>query len=111
MAFSEEGLPGGARYYVDLLRDRLLHALKQAFGNHQAWERVEAAYAAGDYAAAADFVLKELVTDVKVPSPARFQSFARRIPVRVDNSGSPQRESIGKSGKKVSAVRTYSVKL
>lgn len=85
--------PGGARYYVDLLRDRLLNALKQAFGNHRAWERVEAVYAAGNYAVAADLVLKELAPNTQVIPPARFESFAYRIPIHIDNTGGPQREN------------------
>lgn len=85
--------PAGARYYSDLLRDRLLGRLQQAFGREPAWEDVEAAYAEGNYAAAAAVVLRRLAAGKRVASPARFRSFARRIPIRVDNRGGPPREA------------------
>jgi len=84
--------PAGARYYMDLLRDRLLHALKQQFGGHQAWDRGEAAYAAGNYAAAAGLVTKELAPDKQIASAAKFQSFTHRLPISIDNAGGPQRD-------------------
>ncbi len=86
--------PAGARYYVDLLRDRLLHALKQEYAKQQAWGRVEAAYAAGNYAAAADVVTKVLAPDAQVVPPARFQSFTDRIPIRIDNTGGKEQDHL-----------------
>jgi uncharacterized protein DUF4861 len=79
--------PGGARHYVDLVRDRLLLKLRQEFGGRPAWRRVEAAYSSGDFAAAAELVLGELVPDAAAVSPLAFEGFTRRIPIRIDNSG------------------------
>ncbi len=86
--------PAGARYYVDFIRDRLLYALKREFGKHQAWDGVEAVYAAGNYADAAALVLKNLAPDAKVVLPARFESFTNRIPICIDNTGGPQRDHL-----------------
>ncbi len=85
--------PAGARYYVDLVRDRLLHALKQEFGQHASWQEVEAAYAGGAYATSAEVVLAKLVPDAKPVAPERFLSFTHRVPVSIDNSGGLQREN------------------
>ena len=80
--------PGGARHYVDLVRDRLLLKLRQQFGGRPAWNRVETAYSSGDFAAAAQLVLDQLVSDARaVSSPAGFKDFTRRVPIRIDNSG------------------------
>jgi len=82
--------PAGARFYVDLLRDRLLGSLKKNFGQHAQWDRIERHYAEGNYRAAAGMVARELST-----TPARsdkvFRSFTRRIEIRVDNSGRKKR--------------------
>lgn len=85
--------PAGARYYVDLLRDRLLGGLKRKFGRHPAWREVEAAYAAGNYAAAAELVLTKLAPDARVGSPARFQGFTHRLPICLDNRHGPRRDN------------------
>ena len=79
--------PGGARHYVDLVRDRLLLRLRQEFGSRAGWSRVEAAYASGDFAASAELVLGELAPDAEAESPAAFKDFTRRMPIRIDNSG------------------------
>jgi len=85
--------PAGARLYVDLVRDRMLHALKGAFGTHAVWPRVEAAYSAGDYAAAGGLVFGNLAPPAGVGPPTRFAGLHRRIAVRIDNTGGPRREA------------------
>jgi len=82
--------PAGARFYVDFVRDRLLLALKNKFGTHDAWNELEKTYASGDYAAAADIVTRALA-DRPIPSGASFRAFSHRIPVRIDNTGHPRR--------------------
>ncbi len=84
--------PAGARYYVDLVRDRLFGKLKERLGKHPAWPKVESAYAAGDYAKAAELVLARLAPGAKVAPAARFRSFTRWIPVSIDNTGGPWRD-------------------
>jgi len=84
--------PAGARLYVDLLRDRLLVDLKQAFGGHAAWGKVESLYAAGDYVGAAQVVTKELAAGAKMPGPREFGPFTHRVPLTFDNAGRPQRD-------------------
>jgi len=85
--------PAGARYYLDLLRDRLLAKLKQEYGDHEAWQQVEAAYAAGDYAGSAKLLLTRVAPGVKIAPAERFQSFTRRIPVRIQNPSKLPREN------------------
>jgi len=84
--------PAGARYYVDLIRDQLLGALKRKFGKHPAWGQLETTYAAGNYAAAAELVLGRLGPAAKLAAAEKFESFTRRLPIRIDNRGGPQRD-------------------
>ncbi len=84
--------PAGARLYVDLLRDRLLIALRKGFGSHPACAKMEAAYAAGDYRTAAGIVTKELAPTAKPVDPRRFDAFTRRIPLTFVNAARPQRD-------------------
>ncbi len=67
------GTPGGTRYYMDLIRDRLFIELRRAEGDRAGWGRIEAAYAAGDYALAARLI---------GPSPERAPA---GLPLRVTN--------------------------
>ncbi len=84
--------PAGARYYVDLLRDRLLWRLRQHHGKHAAWDRLEKLYAAGDYSAAAEIMEKELVREPARPVVA-FKDFSKRVAIRLDNTGcGPRRD-------------------
>ena len=84
--------PGGARYYMDLVRDRLFHRLSQAHGGDAAWAKVEQAYASGDLATAAD-ALAEMRLGVEIPvAAASYGSFTKRLGVHVDNSGHAPRE-------------------
>jgi hypothetical protein len=85
--------PGGARYYVDLLRDRLFHGLHQRFSKHEAWKGIETAYAEGKYADAAGLVLTRLAPDARVAPAARFQGFTRRLPVSIHNPSRWPREN------------------
>ncbi|MFH1266486.1 MAG: DUF4861 family protein, partial [Planctomycetota bacterium] len=84
--------PAGARYYLDLLRDRLLGKLKQSFGQHADWEKVETTYASGDYAGAAELLLGRLAPDAQVAPPERFRSFTRRLAIRLKSPGDQPRE-------------------
>lgn len=88
--------PAGARFYVDLVRDRLLLALKRDFGCDPRWDELEQAYAAGDYQKAASRVTglaprPEEIAKSAMPGAAgvavRFGPLAGRIPVRIDNAG------------------------
>jgi len=45
--------PAGARFYVELVRDRLYVAAKAALGEKSGWDSVEQAYVAGNYGDAA----------------------------------------------------------
>ena len=84
--------PGGARYYTDLVRDRLFVVLKQQFEDWQEWHRVEDPYAEGDIESATD-VLKSLVDDkTRAVESTQFAAFSKRIPITVDNTGQPERE-------------------
>ncbi len=65
--------PGGARFYMDLIRDRLFVDLRNRRGGGAGWRRIEAAYAAGDYALAARLVGLP-------PRPA-----AKGVPVHISN--------------------------
>ncbi|MBN1492388.1 MAG: DUF4861 family protein [Phycisphaerae bacterium] len=85
--------PAGARFYMDLVRDRLLLSLKKTCGDTPVWERIETLYAGGDYAAAAKVVREELASRAAMPNPAAFRSFTRRIPLRLDNRGGAQRDA------------------
>ena len=84
--------PAGARYYMDILRDRLLYALKRSFGRQSSWQRIETMYAGGKYGDAAELVLKELARNAERVSPAGFRSFTNRLAVRIDNAGGKQRD-------------------
>jgi len=48
-----QGTPAGARFYLELARDRLYMHLRAAMGEDAAWAGVEHAYLDGDYAGAA----------------------------------------------------------
>jgi hypothetical protein len=50
--------PAGARFYVELVRDRLFVAAKAALGVKQGWDKVEHAYIAGKYNDAATELTK-----------------------------------------------------
>ena len=87
----------GARFYVDLARDHLFHALKQAYTGHARWRELEAHYAAGRYGAAAK-VAVAVRAEAPAKSPLRFGAFTRRIPIRVDDIDPPAGKEIGSSG-------------
>ena len=83
--------PAGARYALDLVRDRLFLALSRKFGTHARWHEVAAAYEAGAYRAAAELV-REQFTGAAAPAAARYRSFTRRIPLPIDNRSKAQRD-------------------
>ena len=92
--------PAGARFYVDLVRDRVLFELKRDFGQSPHWSKLEQAYAAGDYRQAASLIAglapkPEEIAKSAMPGAAstaiRFGPYAARIPVLIDNTGGPPR--------------------
>jgi hypothetical protein len=84
--------PGGARYYLDLVRDRLFAALKERHRATQDWQEFETAYASGDIGAATK-VMQRHVGEVEYAAAAtRFAAFSKRVPIAVDNTGQSERE-------------------
>jgi len=82
--------PAGARYYLDLIRDRLFVSLQQRLGSHGRWTEVAEAYGQGAYKRAA----RRLAgiaglpwPPVSEPRPLRVQgrTYRKRIPVHVRN--------------------------
>ncbi len=84
--------PGGARFYLDLVRDRLFLALHKRFGDTDKWRKVEGAYQAGNYRAAATN-LTGLGLAPSNQSTAAFKSYRRRISITLDNRQMPQRDN------------------
>lgn len=82
---------GGARFYLDLIRDRAFAALKGRYGNRAAWAKLEAGYTAGDHALAADLLLATLAGGAPVADTRPFGAFTRRVALRLDNAESPTR--------------------
>lgn len=78
--------PAGQRFYVDLIRDRAMVALKKKLGQHELWGDLERRYSLGEYAAAAELI-KSIVPAAGMPDVAMFGSFSRRLELRLDNSG------------------------
>ena len=82
---------GGARFYMDLIRDRAFAALKGKYGTQAAWAAMEASYAAGDYAIAADQVLDTLASGARTADIRQFGAFTRRVTLELGNAESPAR--------------------
>ncbi len=84
--------PGGARYYLDLVRDRLFAALKERYRNSERWQPFESAYASGDI----DGATKSLRNAIAVPNspvdPTSYADFTKRIPIVIDNAGQSERQ-------------------
>lgn len=78
--------PAGALFYVNLVRDRLMAAMKKQFGTAASWDKFEKVYASGDYQAACYVMTHELTKSRAAPEKA-FGAFARRVPIRIDNRG------------------------
>jgi len=85
--------PAGARYYVDLLRDRLFYRLKQAFGREKVWPHIEKEYARGRYREAARLLGRNLPIEVRPRPPESFRWYTRRLSIKIDNKGGPRREN------------------
>lgn len=81
---------GGARLYVELVRDRLLGRLKERFGGHTRWERFESLYAQGDYRSATGLLTQE-IAPIKAPSGVAFKDYTRRIPLQISNTSQDRR--------------------
>lgn len=83
---------GGARYYLDLIRDRAFAAMKGKFGAQAGWEAVEARYAAGDYSMAAAMMLEELAPGIKPAGARIYGTYTHRVAIHLDNSKSAARQ-------------------
>jgi hypothetical protein len=81
-----QNTPAGARFYTDLVRDRLFVHLESQYGQQLAWVGVSAAYLNGQYAEAAQ-ALGELVDvvpktgDAPYPLTIKGRTYTKRIAV------------------------------
>lgn len=82
--------PAGARYYLNLLSDRLFFALSKQYAQTAWFPAVEAQYAAGDLAEAARGVAAQVAEKDRV-DPRRYASYTDRLAIQIDNSGGPER--------------------
>ncbi|MDM8005283.1 MAG: DUF4861 family protein [Phycisphaerae bacterium] len=78
--------PAGARFYADLVRDRLLWSLKQRYGEKEAWKAIESAYGVGNLRTATQYVPRE-DKDAVTARVNGLGGFAKRISIRMSNSG------------------------
>ncbi len=84
--------PAGARFYLDLIRDRLFWTLKKKFATNEKWNKVEGAYQAGEYGAAATNLAGLGVASTGIKTAA-FRTYRKRIPILLDNRGLPERDA------------------
>jgi len=82
--------PAGARFYIDLVRDRLLNELKTHYASHEKWSEIEGYYSKGDYRQAAELVTRNLSTMLTSVDKG-FRSFDRQLEICVDNTGRGKR--------------------
>ena len=85
--------PAGARYYTDIIRDRLLYDLKQKLGNGDEWKRINDVYATGNYAKAAQ-VLSKTAAGAKTVHTKAFADFTHRIALTITNPLNEPRENV-----------------
>ena len=78
--------PAGARFYVDLIRDRLFLELSRKFIDHPNWKNVASQYQHGNYATAG-LLIEKLHSTADDKLRIAFRSFTRRIPLQVANPG------------------------
>lgn len=83
--------PAGQRFYMDLIRDRALAALKKEFAAREGWATVERLYGAGDYRIAAQKLIRQFGADAAKPDPRAFGAYTRRIALQLDNTGTAPR--------------------
>lgn len=82
--------PAGARFYTDLVRDRLLWSLKQKYGETEGWKAIESAYGVGDFRTATQSIPHK--HQESPPAQAnRFGHVSRRIAISLRNSGASPR--------------------
>ncbi|GMV92545.1 MAG: hypothetical protein AMXMBFR82_23230 [Candidatus Hydrogenedentota bacterium] len=84
--------PAGARFYLDLVRDRLFAVMKERYGAMQEWPEFEQSYASGDIGAATAIIRRHADELSYASAARRFGGFTKRIPIAIDNSGQPERE-------------------
>ncbi len=78
--------PAGSRYYLDLIRDRLLGRLEARLGSKDGWKAAERSYAQGDYADAADAVAALAgggAADKATAAARAYSGFTKRVAVRL----------------------------
>ncbi|MBL7648446.1 MAG: DUF4861 family protein [Candidatus Hydrogenedentes bacterium] len=84
--------PAGARFYVELARDKVFVAAKAALGEKLGWEKVDKAYSAGDYAGAAKELAKvaSLKRDPKaIPAlTLNGKTYTKRVTLVIGDHGS-----------------------
>jgi hypothetical protein len=81
----------GARFYLDLIRDRAFAALKVRLGEKAEWKLIERQYAQGDYGDAGGNLLKTFA-DSRPTDTRPFGDFTRRVTFRVSNPGWPEKQ-------------------
>lgn len=88
----------GARFYMDLARDRLFVALRDRLDDEAGWESVADAYAAGHIddagtALAAVLGVEPPSVDAVHPMTVDGHTYTRRVPIRIDNTGGGARHT------------------
>jgi hypothetical protein len=84
--------PGGARYYLDLVRDRLFVALKDRHGDSPKWQTIEKAYASGNVEGATKALRDAFGPDSQSNAAAHYAGLTERVPIKIDNTNQPERE-------------------
>ncbi|UCD27708.1 MAG: DUF4861 family protein [Planctomycetota bacterium] len=84
--------PAGARFYIDLFRDRLFWQLEKQFGQDKQWPSIEEHYASGGYGNAARLIDHKLKRAGAVVNTRGFKDYSHRIAIGLDNAGSGQRD-------------------
>jgi len=88
--------PAGARFYMDLVRDRMLARLHSAAGVGKVPPEVDEAYRRGDYREAARILTEKMTnsaTSAVGRAPLSFMArfYKHRVALRIDNTGGPKR--------------------
>jgi hypothetical protein len=79
--------PAGARFYVDLVRDRAFAAAQKKFGTSPQWTQLETFYSQGEYAMAASMLAKLAPSPAKVVDLGAFGTFSKRIDLTLSHEG------------------------
>ncbi|HOA71992.1 MAG TPA: DUF4861 family protein [Phycisphaerae bacterium] len=79
--------PAGQRFYMELLRDRALARLKKELGERDGWGDVVRLYGAGEYAGAAEAVMRFFGAGRSPVNVNAFGAFTKRVALQIDNTG------------------------